>query len=125
MRETASISLSFFFAEAAAEIGWRPLADIYRTREGWFVKLDLAGVRPQDISTARQGTRLCIRGIRHDLVVKDGCSHYSMEIPYGHFERTIELPCDVERADLSVEFSEGLLLLHVKVNEEENRERSD
>ena len=26
--------------------GWQPSTDIYRTQQGWLVKLDLAGVRP-------------------------------------------------------------------------------
>ena len=28
---------------------WNPAADVYRTRDGWTVKIDLAGVRPDEI----------------------------------------------------------------------------
>ena len=33
----------------SSEACWRPAADIYRTRTGWLIKYDLAGVRPEDI----------------------------------------------------------------------------
>ena len=31
----------------SSEAYWRPAADIYRTRTGWLIKYDLAGVRPE------------------------------------------------------------------------------
>jgi len=40
---------SVFFPQRYAEGVWRPAADIYRTRTGWILKFDLAGVRPEDI----------------------------------------------------------------------------
>ncbi len=116
MREPTSF---FFFSASAAEMAWQPLADIYRTREGWLIKMDLAGVRLQDISISRQGARLRVSGIRHDLFVADGCCHHSMEIPYCHFERTIELPGDIERAEIEAEHREGMLLLRVILRGEE------
>jgi len=50
--------------------------------------------------------------------VEEGWSHYAMEIAYNHFERTIELPCDLERARITVEDREGMLLLRVTAKED-------
>jgi len=97
---------------------WQPQVDIYRTREGWVVKMDLAGVRPQDVSITVHGSHLLVSGVRHDRIVEEGWSHYAMEITYNHFERTIELPCDLERARITVEDREGMLLLRVMPKEE-------
>jgi HSP20 family molecular chaperone IbpA len=41
-----------------------------------------------------------------------------MEIAYNRFARTIELPCDLERARITLEGREGMLLLHVTAREE-------
>jgi HSP20 family molecular chaperone IbpA len=41
-----------------------------------------------------------------------------MEIAYNRFERTLELPCDLERARITMECREGMLLLYVKTREE-------
>ncbi len=104
--------------ETRAELSWHPLADIYRTREGWAIKVELAGVRQQDISITVEGTQLRISGIRHDWCCKEGWSYYMMEIPYSRFERTIDLPCRLDCVDISVEYNEGLLLLFIKAKEE-------
>jgi HSP20 family molecular chaperone IbpA len=36
-----------------------------------------------------------------------------MEIAYNRFARTIELPCDLEHARITVECRDGMLLLRV------------
>src|SRR5262249_37440075 len=79
-------------------IAWQPQADIYRVRDGWVVKLELARVRPQDVSVSVRGAQLCIAGVRHDWIVKDDWRHYAIEIAYNRFERTIDLPRDLARA---------------------------
>jgi len=115
------MSLFFISAEAGAAMAWRPSADIYRTPEGWVVKMELAGVRPEDINVLASGSELFVSGVRRDRFVEEGWSHYSMEIAYSRFERAIELPCDLDRAGVSVEYHEGLLLVRVNLNQEEQR----
>jgi HSP20 family molecular chaperone IbpA len=44
-----------------------------------------------------------------------------MEITYSHFERVIELPCDLSRARVSIESHDGLLLVRVVTSHEEER----
>lgn len=105
-----------FFPPAAAasrEMRWEPDADIYRSRCGWLVKLDLAGVRRSDVTVEVAGRRLAVRGRRRDLVVSEDWSHYSMEIAYSDFERIIEMPCDLRRAAVNAELLDGMLLVYV------------
>jgi HSP20 family protein len=94
-------------------MSWRPSVDIYSSRQGWLIKFELAGVSLQDISVKVRGSRLTLSGYRRDLSVKEGWSHYSLEIAYSRFERTIELPCDLERAVIITEYRDGLLLICV------------
>lgn len=102
-------------------MAWRPPADIYRTPEGWVVKMELAGVRPEDVNVIASGSQIFVSGVRHDKFVGEGWSHYSMEITYSRFERTIELPCSLEEADIRVEWRDGLLLAYVIMNREEKK----
>ena len=52
---------------------WYPSADVYRTRDGgWIVKVELAGVSPDEIEISVErdamritGSRRCRRSIRH------------------------------------------------------------
>ena len=93
---------------------WQPLADVYRTPDGWMIKGDLAGVRPEDVTISVQGSRLVIRGTRHDCTLDEGCCHYRLEIAYSRFERAIELPDNVEHAQVTTEFREGMLLVRIR-----------
>jgi HSP20 family protein len=97
----------------SSEATWQPAADIYRTRTGWLVKYDLAGVKIEDIEATFAGSQITIRGFRRDWRLEDGCSHYSMEISYNRFERTLELPCDLAGAELQIEGREGILLVRL------------
>ena len=114
--DSIRIKRSFFFLPAAwaGPAAWQPPADIYRTRSGWLVKFDLAGVRAEDVRLAFTGNRLTVRGVRHDCCLEEGCCHYQMEISYSHFERTVTLPVALNQATLTVENRDGMLLVHVK-----------
>jgi HSP20 family protein len=110
------VTTTVLFLPAVAanrESSWLPGADIYRSRRGWLIKLDLAGVRQGDVTLKISGDRLVISGCRRDLVMGQDWNHYSMEISYTRFERAIELPCSLERADISTELSDGMLLIYV------------
>jgi HSP20 family protein len=97
---------------------WHPAADVYRTRDGWLVKFDLAGVRPEEVKLSFSDHRLTVEGTRRDACLEEGCSHYRMEISYSHFERSIELPYDLERARISHEYRQGMLLVRVQAEKE-------
>lgn len=93
---------------------WQPLADVYRTHNGWLIKCELAGVRPEDVKLVIQGSRLTIQGTRLDCCIEENWCHYRMEISYCHFERTIELPADLERAHVTSEYQYGMLLVRIE-----------
>jgi len=87
--------------------------DVYRTRDGWLLKFDLAGVRTEDVRVAISGRRVSVSGIRRDSQIEEGCSYYSMEISYNRFERVIEMPNDLGGAQVSLEVRDGLLLVRM------------
>lgn len=88
---------------------WQPACDIYRSPEGWVFKFDLAGVDPDEVTVAIVGCNLVVRGTRRDRTLKEGVSHYQMEITYSRFERVVSLPCDLTDAVARTEYSNGLL----------------
>lgn len=106
--------------ESYCEQCWRPSIDIYRGKNGWLIKCDLAGVRPEDVKLTAQDDELTISGVRRDWVVLEGQEAYSMEISYNRFERTVHLPCDLRQCDLQREFRDGMLLIKI-MNRESGR----
>jgi HSP20 family protein len=99
--------------ESCGDSPWCPPADVYRGRNGWLVKFELAGVRPEDLELTVLGNRLTLRGVRRDSTALEGCRYYQMEIAYSHFERSLTLPCDLERADVTSEYRDGMLLVRI------------
>src|ERR1700736_5740502 len=92
---------------------WRPLANVYRTRDGWLLKFDLAGVRLEDVTVSVRGRLISVSGIRRDTVIDSGSSYYSMEISYNRFERTIEMPTQLDSARMTLEARDGILLVRL------------
>ena len=92
-----------------AERLWSPACDIYRTAEGWVVKFDLAGVEPDEVSVSLVDCKMIVRGTRRDRTLREGVSHYQMEITYSRFERVLSLPCDLTQAAVKSEYKHGLL----------------
>jgi HSP20 family protein len=92
---------------------WTPAADLYRSANGWVIKVELAGVLLEDVQIEFLGDRVSISGIRRDWAVEQGWRQYSMEISYSRFERVFELPCHVIPAEVSAQCREGMLLIHL------------
>lgn len=116
----AGEAMKIIFPDQAQErlrSAWSPHADVYQTRQGWVIKLDLAGVKPQDVSVQVRGSRVSISGVRKDWIVEKDWRHYSMEISYSRFERIIELPCELTRVEISNECRDGMLLIHLTAGE--------
>lgn len=53
---------------------------MYRSVDGWVIKVELAGVRHGDIRIDLQEDQVVISGVRRDWLVAEGCQQYSMEI---------------------------------------------
>lgn len=98
--------------EPASEPAWPPM-DVYRSPTGWLVKMDLAGVKPEDVQLRLSGPLLIVSGERRDWCVEDGCRHYRMEITYSRFERRVELGEELSEAHIETEFRDGMLLVRV------------
>ncbi|MFZ0256807.1 MAG: Hsp20/alpha crystallin family protein [Gammaproteobacteria bacterium] len=94
---------------------WQPLVDIYRGRQGWLIKLDLAGVKIEDVELYISGRQLTVQGLRRDCSILEGHQAYSMEIAYNRFQRNIELPSDIEGAQILTEYDNGMLLVHLAI----------
>jgi HSP20 family protein len=100
-------------AESARQPDWQPSVDIYRSRCGWLLKFDLAGVAPQDIELSLSGNALTVRGVRRECVHEAGYCQYRMEIAHSRFERRIELPGPLTNATISTDYRNGMLIVKI------------
>jgi HSP20 family protein len=99
--------------ETAPQPDWQPAMDVYRSRRGWLLKFDLAGVKPEDVNITLSGNVLTVRGVRRDCVHEEGFFHYRMEIAYSRFERQVQLPGPLTNATISTDYRDGMLYIRV------------
>ena len=97
---------------------WYPAADVYKAEGGWVVKVELAGVAPDELEVVVSGDTLRISGVRRDEMTYESISYHQLEITYSRFEKTIRFPCPVEGATVERLYKDGLLVLHLVIPEE-------
>lgn len=98
---------------------WTPLVDIYQTDNTEIVmKMELAGLRREDIQLTIENNTLTVRGERkRDEGVADEAYH-RMERTFGPFSRTFTLPNTVDAGNVRAEYREGVLTLRLPLREE-------
>jgi HSP20 family protein len=98
---------------------WEPQVDVYETKDALKVKVELAGVRSEDIhlELTGDGSALTVRGCRRDgeLEASDRTMFHQMEVYLGPFERTVPLPprLNLDRDAIQANFRDGFLLVTV------------
>jgi len=91
---------------------WRPPTDIFETDELFIIKVEIAGMREEDIEVAMEKNLLLIRGTRSD-VPEQRAYYHQMEIQSGKFEITAEIPVLVDLEKASAEYKDGFLTINL------------
>ena len=105
-----------------SERRWSPAADVYQIEEGWLVKVDLAGVSPEEVEVTIAGRVLLIEGSRRDAFCEKTISYHQLEITYSRFEKTLRFPCAIDGARVERDYRDGFLLIFLHSNERDCEE---
>src|SRR5437762_4625531 len=97
----------------SSETYWVPNTDVYMTEGGLVIKVELAGMRREDLELTVEGNRLKISGQRPDGCRPAKCSFLMMEINYGAFESVIELPEGYDVTEAKAAYQNGFLRIDV------------
>lgn len=99
--------------EGAAKAQWVPNTDVYSTENGLVIKVELAGMRSENLEITVEGQRLRINGHRLDGCRAPKCSFLVMEINYGPFESVLELPTGYDLSQAKAAYVNGFLRIDV------------
>ncbi|MBI2864116.1 MAG: Hsp20/alpha crystallin family protein [Chloroflexi bacterium] len=88
---------------------WQPKVDVYETADELVVLIDSAGVSCEKIDLSLLGQTLTIRGERPDNLRGRRQAFHLMEINFGPFERSIELPAVVDVDRVKTACQDGFL----------------
>jgi HSP20 family protein len=105
--------VSEFIASGVGEIAVPPM-DIYEEEGAYHVELAVPGLKKENIDIEAKGDRLVVSGHREEERREDGARYHYREMRRGGFSRIIELPTEVEDAEISAIYDGGILNITVR-----------
>jgi HSP20 family protein len=116
------VNSSLYYVQKTATAGrqpssgqthWIPNTDVYVSEGHLVIKVELAGMRREDLELTVEGNRLMISGQRPDGGRGAKCKFLVMEINYGSFECVIEIPDGYELSQAKAGYQNGFLRVDV------------
>lgn len=93
---------------------WIPAADIFARGGDLVLRVELAGVSPQDMDITFHDNVLTISGERKRDLEDRAVSYFVHERYHGVFRRSITLPAGVDQDDITADFDNGLVEIIVE-----------
>jgi len=120
-RDEMNDLLSRFSSDSSS--GWLPAErfpslDLSETDGAIEVKLDLPGVKPEEIDIEVRGDMLYVRGEHKEEKEEKGKTFHRVERRSGTFSRSVTLPCAVDQEKVSAECRDGVLTVKLPKSEE-------
>jgi len=90
---------------------WAPVMDIVESEKDFTVKVELPGIKKEDIKINIENNTLSIEGERKTESEEKKKTFHRIERSYGQFYRAVSLPKHVDDAKIKAEFNDGLLTI--------------
>ena len=102
---------------------WVPALDVWETDSEIVYALDLPGIDEEKISVELDDGALTISAERERTQEESGERFYRFERRHGTFSRTVGVPQGVTEGDISADYKNGVLEVHVKKPEQPKPKR--
>ena len=111
---------------------WFPVTDVSETPEHLILRLEVPGMKRDDVKISVENNVLTVRGEKRQESAQENESWYRTERSYGAFERSFSLPPHVDPDNVRASLDSGVLTVKLPRREEarpreipiEGRERS-
>ena len=97
---------------------WRPLVDIYETDGGVVIRVDLPGVKKENVAVEIKETILTIKGERIEECNVAKENYLRKERCCGHFQRAFNIQYIVSPDQIKARIKEGVLEVEIPKPEE-------
>ena len=98
--------------------GWAPALDVYEDKESFSIRVELPGMKREDIEVSLQDGALIISGERKEEKVHEDISIHRQERFYGRFTRALTLPMAVAGDKVKAQYKDGVLTVTLPKVEE-------
>ena len=102
---------------------WGPKLDISEGRKGITVKAEIPGIEAKDFDISIDGRLLNIRGEKKQEQTEKEETYYRVESSYGYFNRTIELPAEVDPDKVDASYKKGILKIKLRKTQSSETKR--
>ncbi|EAZ88482.1 Hsp20/alpha crystallin family protein [Crocosphaera chwakensis] len=104
------------------ELTFAPSAELSETDEAVMLKLELPGIKADDVDIQATKEAIYITGERKEEAKSEENGVTRSEFRYGKFSRSIALPALIDNTKISAEYKDGILHLTLpKAEEEKNK----
>ncbi len=104
--------------EAMGTTQWMPPVDIVEDDREYLIKAELPEIRKEDVRVTVQDGILSIAGERKFESEEKGRRIHRVERAFGSFNRTFVVPTDADPEEVTAEFTDGLLQIHLPKSEQ-------
>jgi HSP20 family protein len=102
-----------FWPALAQATEWAPRLDAYEKDGHIVLKVDVPGIKREDLEVTLEGNDLIVRGVaQRDEEVKEK-DYYRMERRYGSFYRRFPLPFEAKPEEITASYTDGVLEIEV------------
>jgi HSP20 family protein len=105
--------------------GWTPALDVFEDKDAFTVKVELPGMKKEDINVTLHDGSLSISGERKHEVRPDDTEVHRTERYVGRFQRTLTLPAAVAADRIKATYKDGVLSVHLPKTEEAKPKQID
>jgi HSP20 family protein len=100
-----------------------PSVDLSETDTAVEVRMDLPGVKPDDIDIQVSGNVLSVTGQRQEEKEEKGRTFHRVERHSGSFSRSITLPAAVNESEVAAEYRDGVLIITLPKSDPSKRQK--
>jgi HSP20 family protein len=86
-----------------------PVLDLAETPEAFEVRVDLPGVKPEDVKVELHEGQLVVSGTRDTTSERTDKNVHYVERASGSFMRTVGLPSDINGEKIDAQYKDGVL----------------
>jgi len=97
---------------------WAPALDVREDKESFSIRVELPGMKREDIEVALQNGALVISGERKEEKIHEGTEVHRQERFYGKFSRALTLPAAVTGDKVKAQYKDGILTVTLPKAEE-------
>lgn len=102
---------------------WHPSADVFEDSGNVYVRMDLPGMKKDEIDISFDGHVLSITGHREEDELKETECYWSRERYSGDFHRYVHVPTEVSAEDLNAKYEDGVLMITLHKTEKATRKK--